>query len=98
MLLLPCPRLPSLLLAAARLELRVVCIGLVPHASIVKPQLQLRLLFVHVGSFCKGGIHFGSIWLKDSEGLSGSNKQILAEATAAIGKICQAEGSLGARG
>ena len=62
-------------------------IGLAPLDDVVNLEYQHRLAFAHVGGFCKGGIHCGSIWLKDSEGLSETNKQILAEATATIGRL-----------
>jgi len=40
-----------------------------------------------LGGFLRGGIHIGSKWLKDSEGMSESNHAILAETAAGIGRL-----------
>ena len=62
-------------------------VGVAPHESVVREEYRYRMAFAHVGGICRGGIHCGSIRLQDSEGLSNTNMLILANATAAIGKL-----------
>ena len=59
-------------------------IGIAAHDDLVADGYQYRLHFAWVGAVMRGGLHCGSIYLRDSEGLSPSNLAILGAATAAI--------------
>ncbi len=61
--------------------------GLSPHCTLVKDGYQHRLHFAWVAGIVRGGLHCGSIWLKDCEGMSATNKSILDHAAAAIGRL-----------
>ena len=61
-------------------------IGICPH-SVVKEDCQYRQGFVHINGCCPGGIHCGSVWMKDSQGLSDTNLQLLASLASSIGRL-----------
>ena len=61
-------------------------IGIYQH-NIVNEAVEHRLCFAWIGGIIRGGMHCGSIWLKDSEGLSQTNQSILVEAAASIGRL-----------
>ena len=61
--------------------------GISDHANLVSDGFQHRLHLAWVGGILRGGLHLGSIWLKDCEGLSPTNLAILDAAAAALGRI-----------
>ena len=60
--------------------------GLAPHSR-VKDGFAHRVHFAWSAIVAKGGLHLGSIWLRDSEGLSADNLLILQETAAIIKQI-----------
>ena len=62
-------------------------LGVEAHTSIVNEQYAHRILFSWVGALIPGGVHVGSIWLKDGEGLSETNKSIMEQITIAIAQL-----------
>ena len=61
--------------------------GVTPHDDLVKAPMRRRLHFPHVQAVMRGGIHCGSMWLRDSEGLSPENLALLDEASLAISQL-----------
>lgn len=61
-------------------------IGICPH-EVVKEDCQYRQGFAHFNGCCRGGIHCGSVWMKDSEGLSATNLRLLANLASSIGRL-----------
>lgn len=61
--------------------------GLSPHSDMIKKALRHRIHFCKASIIFRGGINLGSIWLRDSEGLTEANLNILAEAAVAIGQL-----------
>eukprot|EP00973_Karenia_brevis_P082037 11374127-Karenia_brevis.AAC.1 len=51
--------------------------GISPHDSLVKQQYAHRFGFAWTAGVLRGGLHCGSVWLKDSEGLSETNRHLL---------------------
>ena len=60
--------------------------GIVPH-EIVKHGFRHRFHIAWVATILKGGLHLGSVWLRDSEGLSPENLLILQEVAAVISQV-----------
>jgi hypothetical protein len=61
--------------------------GLTPHETLVPDDFAHRLHFAWIGAVIPGGVHLGSIWLKDGQGISPLNLSILEQATIAIGRL-----------
>ena len=61
-------------------------IGVVP-LDIVHPPVAHRLTFARIAGIVRGGFHLGSIWLRDSEGMSESNRAILDHAASSLGRL-----------
>ena len=55
--------------------------------NLIPEAVQHRVAFSHVGAIIKGGIHFGSVWLRDTEGLSEENMQILQAISRALTQV-----------
>ncbi len=53
----------------------------------IKTQFQHRMCVSWIDAVFKGGVHCISIWLKDSEGMSATNKAILEELAVVIGGL-----------
>ena len=60
--------------------------GIAPHA-VVREGFGHRLHFSWASVVCRGGIHLGSIYLRDSEGITEENLLILQEAAVAIKQL-----------
>ena len=62
--------------------------GIAPPPGLsVKGEFQHRIAVAWVAGFVKGGIHFISIYLKDGEGLSDGNMEILHEVASVIRQL-----------
>ena len=61
-------------------------IGIAGHAHVTEG-FRHRMHLAWVGGVMRGGVHCGSIWLRDSEGLSSENMLILDHAAASLGKL-----------
>ena len=55
--------------------------------DLVTEEYQFRQAFVHFNGCCRGGIDCGSVWMKDSEGLSETNLNLLSCLAASIGGL-----------
>ena len=60
--------------------------GITPHDA-VKDGFRHRFHIAWTSSFLKGGIHIGSVYLRDSEGLSADNLTILQEVAAVVSQL-----------
>eukprot|EP00973_Karenia_brevis_P061226 8512703-Karenia_brevis.AAC.1 len=61
-------------------------IGITPHSH-VRDGFSHRIHMTWIAGVLRGGIHFASVWLRDSEGLTAENLAILEEIACAIGKL-----------
>ena len=59
-------------------------IGIAGHEHVVSEAIKHRCCFAWVSAMLKGGVHFGSIYLKDLVGMDDTNMAILQEVAAAI--------------
>ena len=58
-----------------------------PPGLTVKDEFQHRIAVAWVAGFVKGGVHFISLYLKDGEGLSDGNMEILQEVATVIRQL-----------
>ena len=63
-------------------------IGIIDNTELLVPEgLRHRICVSHIGAICKGGIHFISLWLRHTEGLSEENLMILYAVAKILTKI-----------
>ena len=61
--------------------------GMVAHNNLVSESYAYRLHFTWVNAILRRGIHVGSIYLRDSEGLSEANRAILQHAAKVVRRL-----------
>ena len=55
--------------------------------DLIPEGVQHRVAFSHVGAIVKGGLHLGSVWLRDTEGMTDENMAILQAVSQALTKL-----------
>ncbi len=61
--------------------------GIAEHSNIVRDGFAHRIQLAWTASILRGGLHLGSVWLKDTEGMSPTNLAILDAITEALGRL-----------
>ena len=62
--------------------------GITPCADSTIPDgMRHRMHFAWSACACRGGVHLGSIWLRDSEGLSADNMMLLEQVAAVLQQL-----------